>query len=57
MTRIARTCLRSILKIVNLAMALVGIAMIFYGLWMVRVWLRDMEDDSSFADFYSTAPW
>ncbi|KAA8519815.1 hypothetical protein F0562_014095 [Nyssa sinensis] len=31
---------------------MVGIAMILYSLWMVRVWQRDMKDD-----YYSTFPW
>ncbi|XP_031268317.1 tetraspanin-19-like isoform X2 [Pistacia vera] len=56
MARIARTCIQSFLKAVNLVMGMVGIAMILYGLWMIRVWQRDMED-SSFEDFNSTAPW
>ncbi|KAJ4846571.1 hypothetical protein Tsubulata_043286 [Turnera subulata] len=50
----ARTCLSSILKVVNSTMGIVGIAMILYGLWMVSVWQRDMER-SSF-DFDSTSP-
>lgn len=56
MARIIKSCLQSILKVVNLIMAMVGIAMILYGCWMVRVWQRDMEG-SSFDDFNSTAPW
>ncbi|XVF40520.1 hypothetical protein PTKIN_Ptkin01aG0120200 [Pterospermum kingtungense] len=56
MERIIKSCLQSILKVVNLIMAMVGIAMILYGFWMVRVWQRDMGG-SSFDDFNSTAPW
>ncbi|KAJ6707045.1 TETRASPANIN [Salix viminalis] len=56
MAGIARTCLQSILKIVNSTLGLVGIAMVIYGLWMGRVWQRDMQD-SSFDDFDSSAPW
>ncbi|KAF9683560.1 hypothetical protein SADUNF_Sadunf04G0026400 [Salix dunnii] len=56
MAGLARTCLQSILKIVNSTLGLVGIAMILYGLWMGRVWQRDMQD-SSFDDFDSSAPW
>ncbi|KAK8992327.1 hypothetical protein V6N11_048411 [Hibiscus sabdariffa] len=33
-----------------------GIAMILYGIWMLRVWQRD-EPGSSFDDLDSTAPW
>ncbi|KAJ6979067.1 tetraspanin-19-like isoform X1 [Populus alba x Populus x berolinensis] len=54
MARVARTCLRSILKIVNSTLGLVGIAMILYGFWMLRVLQRDMESPS-FDDFDSTA--
>ncbi|XP_055961405.1 tetraspanin-19-like isoform X2 [Mercurialis annua] len=55
----AMTLLRSILKMVNSVMAVVGIAMIFYGLWMVRIWQRDMEESSSSSThpYDSAAPW
>ncbi|KAJ6885845.1 hypothetical protein NC651_026490 [Populus alba x Populus x berolinensis] len=56
MARVARACLRSILKIVNSTLGLVGIAMILYGFWMLRVLQRDMESPS-FDDFDSTALW
>lgn len=56
MARIAITCLQSFLKAVNLVAGIVGIAMILYGIWMIRVWQRDMEEQS-FDDFSSTAPW
>ncbi|XP_044495927.1 tetraspanin-19-like [Mangifera indica] len=56
MANIARACLQSFLKAVNLVMGMVGIAMILYGLWMIRVWQRD-KDDSSPDDFKSFALW
>ncbi|MBA0748705.1 hypothetical protein Gogos_002696 [Gossypium gossypioides] len=56
MARIIKSCLQSALKCVNLIMAMVGIAMILYGFWMVRIWQRDMGG-SPFDDFNSTAPW
>ncbi|KAK6264742.1 hypothetical protein SCA6_020176 [Theobroma cacao] len=56
MARILKSCMQSILKGVNLIMGMVGIAMILYGFWMVRVWQRDMGG-SPFDDFNSTAPW
>lgn len=56
MARIARACMQSVLKIVNLVVGMVGIAMILYSLWMARVWQRETEG-SSFVDFNSTAPW
>lgn len=55
MGRIARTCLRSLLKVVNSIMGIAGIAMILYGFWMIRVWQRDM--DGSPYDLNSTGPW
>ncbi|XP_021902373.1 tetraspanin-19-like [Carica papaya] len=56
MARIARACMQSVLKIVNLIVGVAGIAMILYSFWMARVWQRDTEG-SSFVDFNSTAPW
>ncbi|XP_044460913.1 tetraspanin-19-like isoform X1 [Mangifera indica] len=55
MARIARAYPQSFLKAVNLVIGMVGIAMILYGLWIIRVWQRDMQD-SSFEDSNSTAP-
>ncbi|PON36781.1 Tetraspanin [Parasponia andersonii] len=54
---VAKTCLKSFLKVVNSTLGIIGIAMILYGLWMIRVWQRDMEEYSSFDDFISTTPW
>lgn len=54
---VAKPCLKSFLKVVNSTLGIVGIAMILYGLWMIRVWQRDMEEYSSFDDFISTTPW
>ncbi|XP_039034549.1 tetraspanin-19-like isoform X1 [Hibiscus syriacus] len=56
MAGILKSCMQSKLKAVNLIMAMVGIAMILYGFWMLRVWQRDMAG-SSFEDLDSTAPW
>ncbi|KAF3451496.1 hypothetical protein FNV43_RR07591 [Rhamnella rubrinervis] len=53
MVPLARTCLQSFLKVVNSTFGILGIAMILYGLWMVRVWLRDMEGH----DLKPTPPW
>lgn len=54
MARIAKKCLQTSLKIVNLIIAIVGVAMILYSLWMVRVWQRDIIDGSS---SYNVVPW
>ncbi|XP_041026056.1 tetraspanin-19-like isoform X2 [Juglans microcarpa x Juglans regia] len=53
MGRIAKTCLRSLLKLANSVMGIIGIAMILYSCWMIRVWQRD----SSYVDYSSTGPW
>jgi hypothetical protein len=41
MATIARLFLKSLLKAINKILGMVGIVMILYGLWMVRVWERD----------------
>lgn len=53
-----RSCIQSILKMFNSIMGMVGIAMILYALWLIKVWERQMGDfpfggDSS--DY--PAPW
>ncbi|XP_068322270.1 tetraspanin-19-like isoform X2 [Pyrus communis] len=53
---VARICLQSVLKAVNSLFGMVGIAMILYGLWMVRVWLRDF-DGSPFDHHNVFPPW
>ncbi|KAF5473101.1 hypothetical protein F2P56_009741 [Juglans regia] len=53
MGSIAKTCLRSLLKVANSAMGIVGIMLILYSCWMIRVWQRD----SSYVDYSSTCPW
>ncbi|KAJ7968544.1 tetraspanin-19-like [Quillaja saponaria] len=50
----ARTCLQLLLKVVNSMMGMVGIAMILYGLWMVRVWRRETD---SIDEFNAITPW
>nr|CAN83474.1 hypothetical protein VITISV_004797 [Vitis vinifera] len=51
MGRIFRSCMQSILKLVNSIIGMVGIAMVMYALWMIRVWNRHMDD------YDSRAPW
>ncbi|KAG5528150.1 hypothetical protein RHGRI_028927 [Rhododendron griersonianum] len=49
-------CVQLFLKLVNSVMGIVGISMILYSVWMVRVWQRDMEGSSS--DFHNhSIPW
>lgn len=39
-----RCCIQSLLKLVNSFIGMFGIAMIIYGLWMIRAWHRHMDD-------------
>ncbi|KAL3522255.1 hypothetical protein ACH5RR_015089 [Cinchona calisaya] len=59
MDRSVKRCLQFALKVVNAAIGILGIAMILYGVWMIRVWQRDMDDSSSDDDddYDSTLPW
>ncbi|XP_027111772.1 tetraspanin-19-like [Coffea arabica] len=50
MARAMKRCLQVTLKVLNAAMGLLGIAMIIYGIWMIRVWERDIDNSSSVAD-------
>ncbi|GFP78783.1 tetraspanin-19 [Phtheirospermum japonicum] len=43
MAGLARSFIQSLLKLVNSGLGMVGIAMIVYSLWMLRVWLRHEE--------------
>ncbi|KAK4484438.1 hypothetical protein RD792_007019, partial [Penstemon davidsonii] len=45
MARMARSCIQSLLKLVNSGLGMAGIGMILYSLWMLRVWLRHLESD------------
>ncbi|KAF8413899.1 hypothetical protein HHK36_001895 [Tetracentron sinense] len=56
MARIVRICLQSFLKLLNSIIGLTGMAMILYALWMIRVWLKNM-DGSPFGDSNSHVPW
>ena len=44
MGRLVRSCMQSILKLVNSLIGMVGMAMILYALWMIRVWQRHTAD-------------
>ncbi|XP_044503198.1 tetraspanin-19-like isoform X2 [Mangifera indica] len=57
MARVVRSCIQSLLKMVNSVMGMVGIAMILYALWLIRVWQKHM-DELPFGDEYDgPAPW
>lgn len=52
-----KRCLQLSLKLVNATIAIVGIAMIFYGVWMIRVWQKDASDHHHHASSSSSLPW
>lgn len=47
-----RSCLQWLLKLMNSIIAMAGIAMILYSLWMLRVWLKHFDGESD-----SQSPW
>ncbi|XP_051129163.1 tetraspanin-19-like [Andrographis paniculata] len=47
MSRIARSCVQSLLKLVNSGLGMAGIALIMYSLWMLRAWLADEESSEA----------
>ncbi|CAA3011514.1 tetraspanin-19 [Olea europaea subsp. europaea] len=47
MSRVARICFQSLLKVVNSGIGIVGIALIVYALWMFMVWQRHLASDSA----------
>ncbi|PON87830.1 hypothetical protein TorRG33x02_163750 [Trema orientale] len=57
MARMVKSCIQSILKLVNSVMGMLGIAMILYALWLIRVWQRKMDDHFPFGDSDNPAPW
>ncbi|KAK2379791.1 tobamovirus multiplication protein 2A [Trifolium repens] len=44
MVRVLRSCIQSLLKLVNSVIGMAGLAMILYSAWMIRVWQRNMGD-------------
>ncbi|GAV70435.1 Tetraspannin domain-containing protein [Cephalotus follicularis] len=56
MGRMLRSCMQSMLKLVNSVMGMVGIAMILYSMWLIRVWQIQMGD-SPFDDSDYPPPW
>ncbi|KAD4981776.1 hypothetical protein R6Q59_001504 [Mikania micrantha] len=44
MTRMLRSFIQSLLKLVNSFIAMFGIAMILYSIWMIRAWHREIDD-------------
>ncbi|XP_060191705.1 tetraspanin-19-like [Lycium barbarum] len=56
MVRPLKSCLQLSLKIANITIGFMGIAMLIYGVWMIRVWQRDAADSPSSPD-YAQFPW
>ncbi|CAN4084041.1 unnamed protein product [Withania somnifera] len=56
MVKPVKSCLQLSLKIANLLIGLMGIAMLIYGIWMIRVWQRDAANSPSSPD-YAHFPW
>ena len=56
MVRVLRSCIQSILKLVNSFIGMIGMAMILYAIWLIRVWEREIGD-LPFEDSDCAAPW
>ncbi|KAG9441028.1 hypothetical protein H6P81_016882 [Aristolochia fimbriata] len=52
MGRILRSCLQSLLKLVNSIIGMVGLGMVLYSLWMIRMWYKNVDGDAA-----SQVPW
>ncbi|KAK6252943.1 hypothetical protein QUC31_014663 [Theobroma cacao] len=57
MVRVVRSCVQSILKLVNSIIGMVGTAMILYAIWLIRVWQREIGDFFPFEGSDYAAPW
>ncbi|KAJ6975870.1 hypothetical protein NC653_031637 [Populus alba x Populus x berolinensis] len=57
MVSVMRSCIQSILKLVNCLIGMVGIAMVLYSIWLIRVWEREMGGFPFFEDDDDVTPW
>lgn len=57
MVGVVRTCVQSILKLVNSVIGMVGLAMIMYSLWLIRSWQRNMGHFSFDHSHHHPIPW
>ncbi|XP_058729538.1 tetraspanin-19-like [Vicia villosa] len=57
MARVMRSCIQSILKLVNSVIGMAGLAMILYSAWMIRVWQRKMGELPFGHDSDYPPPW
>ncbi|KAH0983418.1 hypothetical protein GBA52_010595 [Prunus armeniaca] len=54
---VVRSCVQSILKLVNSVIGMVGLAMIMYSLWLIRSWQRNMDHLSFDHSHHHPIPW
>ncbi|PNS91406.1 hypothetical protein POPTR_019G101800v4 [Populus trichocarpa] len=57
MASVMRSCIQSILKLLNCVIGMVGIAMMLYAVWLIRVWQREIGDFPFFDDDDDFSPW
>ncbi|KAG6738922.1 hypothetical protein POTOM_058546 [Populus tomentosa] len=50
MASVMRSCIQSILKLLNCVIGMVGLAMMLYAVWLIRVWQREIGDFPFFDD-------
>ncbi|OAY34072.1 tetraspanin-19 [Manihot esculenta] len=56
MVRLMRSCVQSMLKLLNSVIGMVGLGMILYAVWLIRVWQKE-TGDLPFDDSDRLAPW
>ncbi|CAI0549768.1 unnamed protein product [Linum tenue] len=49
MVRLMRSCVQSILKLVNSVVGMVGLAMVLYAVWLIKAWQR-MANEFAFVE-------
>lgn len=54
--RLMRSCVQSMLKLLNSVIGMVGLGMILYAVWLIRVWQKE-TGDLPFDDSDRLAPW
>ncbi|XP_044465382.1 tetraspanin-19-like [Mangifera indica] len=57
MARIVKSCIQSLLKMVNSVMGMVGIAVVLYAMWLIWVWQKQMGESPFGDDTDGSAPW
>lgn len=51
--RMARSCLQTVLKLVNSLIGLAGMGMILFSLWMIRGWFKQFGGSDSNPPWYA----